>query len=280
MARGQKPGWKLAASVPKILPTKPVRIATGVWLRPSGRFFAYVYHRGRDVFVGSFATPHEAVEARGEKRRELKEGRPLVRRTATAATVTTFAEEVYFPETLVLLKDSTQRTTRSRYNAHIKPFFADIALRDVTYDRCSQFRAAMMAKSASGQTRRETVRLLRSILDDAAKRSLLPGNPARLLPLPPKGGNVVSVPSYADAVKVVAAIAHPVANMAARLLLMTGARLNEALSLTWTNVDTAGRTILIDHSIDQVTGKLVTPKTKTAVRRIDIPADLAAGLEA
>jgi len=280
MPRGQKPGWKLAAVVPKVLPDKPVRIATGVWLRPSGRFFAYLYHQGRDVFIGSYATPHEAAEAREEKRHELKTGRPLVRRTATAATLTTFAETVYFPETFVLVKDSTQRTTRSRYNQHVAPFFRDVALRDITYDRCSQFRAAMMAKDVSGQTRREAVRLVRAILDDAAKRNLLPANPARLLPLPSKGGTVISVPSYADALKIVAAIRHPVAHMAASFLLRTGARLNEALSLTWSNVDTDERKVLIAHSIDQVTGKLVTPKTAAGVRRIDIPADLAIELAA
>ncbi len=275
MPRGQKPGWKDTQKVPKTLPTKPVRVATGIWLRPSGRFFAYVYLRKRDVFIGSFATLPEASEARAAKGEELKKGRPLVARSATAVTLPTFVETTYFPQTLALLKASTARATRSRYQQHIAPAFAEVALRDIDYARCTAFRTAMMAKDLSGQTRREAVRLLRSILADAAKRGLLPANPAAGVNLPSKGGEPVHVPSYAEAVALVAAITHPVARMAASLLLKTGLRLNEALSLEWKNIDLDARTIFVAHSIDQVTGTLVSPKTPTAVRLIDIPWDLA-----
>lgn len=280
MPRGQKSGWKLNAKVPKELPSKPVRVATGVWLRPSGRFFAYIYHRDRDVFIGSFATPQEAVDAREVKRQELKAGRPILRRTETAATVTTFAEHVYFPETLPLVKDSTARTTMSRYRQHVLPAFADVPLRDVTYDRVCAFRGVLMAKDVSGQTRREALLILRSILEEAARRGLIPTNPAILVQLPPKGGRPISVPSSVDARKVVAAITHPVARMAASLLLQSGMRLNEALSLEWPNIDLDAGTIFVAHSIDQVAGKIVAPKTPTAVRVVEIPSDLVAELKA
>lgn len=280
MPRGQKPGWKLSAKVPKGLPSKPLRLETGVWLRPSGKFFAYVYHRGKDVFIGSFATPHEAVVARAQKLQEIEVGRQVVRRSATAVTVTDFAEHVYLPEKLPLVKDSTARATMSRYRQHVVPAFADVPLRDVSYERICAFRTALMEKDVSGQTRRETLLILRAILEEAARRDLIPTNPAARVELPRKGGQPISVPSYADAVRVVSAITHPVARMAASLLLQTGCRMNEALSLEWPNVDVEAGTIYIAHSIDQVAGKLVTPKTKTAVRIVEIPPELAAELRA
>src|SRR5437016_4411428 len=133
MPRGQKPGWKLNAKVPKARPTRAVRVATGVWLKPSGKFATYIYFRGKDRFIGCFPSVQEAVDARELKRQELKAGRPILRRTETAATVTTFAEHVYFPETLPLVKESTARTTMSRYRQHVLPAFTDVPLRDVTY---------------------------------------------------------------------------------------------------------------------------------------------------
>lgn len=279
MPRGQKPGWKLTSALPKVLPEKPTKVAPGVWLQPSGTFGAYLYHREKSHFLGCFPTVQAAIEARDVKRVELKSGRPLQARSATGETVTSFAEKVHFPEAHALIKESSARTTMSRYRQHVEPFFKDVALRDVTYDRCCSFRSAMLAKDVSGQTRREAVRILRSILEDAARRGLLPANPATLLRLPPKLPKPISVPSYDDALQVVAAISHPVGAMAAAVLLKTGMRLNECLSLTWPNVDLAAGTIFVAHSIDQIAGKIVTPKTATAVRVVDVPADLAAALK-
>lgn len=280
MPRGQKPGWKLLAKVPKDLPEKPVKVDTGVWLQPSGTFAAYLYRRDDALFLGCFPSLHEAMEAREQKHQELKAGRPVVGRSESAATVATFTEHVYFPETLPLVKDSTARAARSRYRQHIGPALGDVALRDVTYDMVSAFRAALMTKDLSGQTRREALRLLRSILEEALRRGLIPANHAALVKLPPKGGQPISVPNYADARAVVAGITHPVARMAANLLLHTGMRLNEALSLEWTSINLERGTIYVAHSIDQVTGKIVTPKTKTAVRLVEIPVELVAALRA
>ena len=61
--------------------------------------------------------------------------------------------------------------------------------------------------------------------------------------------------------------------MEAELLLRTGMRLNEALSLEWRCVNLKAATIRVEQSIDQVTGKIVTTKTEH-VRIIDIPPSL------
>lgn len=282
MARGQKVGWRLAASVPKTLPTKPQRIATGVWLRPSGRFFAYAYHEGKDRFVGSFETVHEAVEAREAELKKIADGQSSLPRADIALTLGEFVETKYYPEKLSGQKASTQRSTRARFNQHVAPVFGSMPLRKITYDHCSAFVAAMRAKTCSGQTRRESVRLLRTILADAVKRRLLSVNPADRdhIDLPPKESNTITVPTFEDAMKVIAAIANPVARMIASTLLQSGMRLNECLAVQWSSVSIEQRTIQVKHSIDQVTGKVEKPKTKAAVRKVDIPLTLATELAA
>lgn len=278
MPRGQKVGWQLAAKVPKELPKKPLRIETGVWLRPSGRFFAYAYHEGKDRFIGSFKTVGEAVRAREEELKKIEGGQSLLARATVAMTLGAFVEEKYFPEKLVRLKPSTQRCARARYRQHVAPVFGDVPLAKITYDACSAFVAAMEQKKRSGQTKREAVRLLRSILADAVKRGALPKNPAgrELLDLPARNSGEIAVPSYADAVKIVAAIGDPIAHMVASALLQTGMRLNECLALEWSAVRIPEGKIEVYQSIDQFTGTVSKPKTKAAVRRVDMLGGLAA----
>ncbi len=280
MARGQKPGWKLAQKVPKERPTKDVRVERGVWYRPSGRFMVFLYHRSREIYVGTFATIQEAVDARETRRRELQLGRPVVRVASGRMLLNDFAEKVYFPETAALRKASTARAALSRFTKHIKPAFADVPLRDVTYEGLCAFRAKLLTSAKSGQTRREVLLVLKAILEEAKDRALIPANPAVGLKLPPKEATQVTVPSYEVAVQVVEAIAQPVGRMLAQLLLYAGPRINEALALRWDDIDLEAKTLFISRSIDQLTGAFVSPKTAAGVRTVELPDELVELLRA
>ncbi len=280
MPRGQKVGWKLAQKLPKEAPLRRIKVATGVWMTPHGTFDTFVYHHGKSAFVGAFSTIEEAVKAREKRSLELDGGAPLVDRSASRVSFTEFVEKVYFPEAMVGRKDSTIRAARSRYRQHLAPALGEWPLRDVTYERLSRLRATLIERKVSGQTKREALLLLRSVLQDAVKRGILAQNPATLLELPPKRSNPVRVPSYEAACKVVGAIKAPGPRAAAEVLLFTGMRLNECLALQWDDVDLDGRRITVARSIDQVTGKLGTPKTERGRRSIVIPDGLAERLKA
>lgn len=280
MARGQKPGWKLSQKVPKERPVKAVKVERGVWYRPSGRFMVFLYHRGREVYVGTFGTIQEAVDAREARRHELRMGRPVVRVASGRMLLNEFAEKVYFPETAALRKASTARANLSRFAKHIKPAFEDVPLRDVTYDGLCAFRAKLQTSAKSGQTRREVLLVLKAILEEAKERGLIPANPALGLKLPPKDATQVTVPAYEVAVQVVEGIAHPVGRMLAQLLLYAGPRINEALALRWDDIDLDGKTLFISRSIDQLTGAFVAPKTAAGVRTVELPDELVALLRA
>lgn len=275
MPRGQKKGWQLRQIVPKSPPAKRTKLATGVWMTPYGTFDAFIYHLGKSVFLGAFPTIEEAVQAREKRMEELEGGAPLLDRSASRVTFSAFAEKVYFPEAMVGRKNSTIRAAKSRLRQHLAPALGDRPLRDVTYERLSRLRATLLERKVSGQTKREALLLLRSILQEAVKRGILPRNPAALLDLPPKQSNQVSVPPFATARTVVDAIAAPGPRAAAEVLLQTGMRLNECLALQWSDVDLAGRRIRVERSIDQVTGELVSPKTERGKRHVVIPDVLA-----
>lgn len=275
MPRGQRVGWKLAQKVPKQAPTQRTKVATGVWMTPHGTFDTFVYHHGKSVFVGAFPAIEDAVRAREQRIQELEGGAPLVDRSASRMRFADFTDKIYFPEAMAGRKDSTIRSARSRYRQHLAPSLGEWALREVTYERLSRLRATLIERKVSGQTKREALLLLRAILQEAVKRGILPRNPAALLDLPPKHARQVSVPPYATARIVIDAIFAPGPRAAAEVLLQTGMRLNECLALRWDDVDLDGRRITVERSIDQVTGKLVTPKTERGRRSVVIPDVLA-----
>lgn len=60
---------------PKKRPPGAKSGAVGVRAYGEGLWVAFVWHEGRSVYVGIYATVAEAVAARAEKKRELKEGK-------------------------------------------------------------------------------------------------------------------------------------------------------------------------------------------------------------
>lgn len=222
----------------------------------------------RDTLAG-------AREVRSAAGRDLKAGRTPAPRTAVRVSLSSFFDESYVPEMLAGLKDSTKRAARSRFNAHLRKPLGDLAVGDVTYERCAELRAALVNRSdLSGQTKREVLLVLRQVLEEAVRRGLLPANPAAHLKLPEKAARQVTVPELAVVRKIIDDITHPVARMLAELLFRSGLRLNEATALQWRDLDLDGGKIHVRRSIDQATGEVTTPKTAESFRVVEVPKSL------
>ncbi|HKO55682.1 MAG TPA: site-specific integrase [Thermoanaerobaculia bacterium] len=277
MPRGQTNGWKLLRNVPKETPAKPVRVSTGIWFTQHRTFAAYVYLHGKSVFIGSYPTVQEAEDARQERVQEGKKGTALVARSKSRLRLDDL-KELYLSETAADWKESTRRAALARYNCHIKASLGEIPLRDLTFEQLSKFRGELLRKEVSGQTKREVLMLLRAILRDAVRRSYIASSPAELLELPSKQASIVSVPPYEVAVKAIAAIHDSIARMLADLILNTGLRINEAIALTWPDINFDAQKITVQRSIDQVSGKIIRPKTQKSIRRVDLPDAFTARL--
>lgn len=281
MPRGQKIGWR-ERQTPKEKPAKAVKLETGLWLHPSGRIAVFAYQRRKSVYLGMVDTEEAARDLRNEAKKGIKSGLPPASRTAAKITVAEFFDRTYFPEVLDPLvvgddatrKKSTLRTAKSRYRRHIREQLGSYSLTEITYDLLSGYRAELLKKTISGQSKREVLSLLRRALEDAVKRGLLPMNPARLLTNPPKRPNRIEVPEADEVSKVIASIGDPMARMIADTLLRTGVRLNECLALQHSDWNLKRRTLTIERSIDQATGEILLPKTSQSIRTIDIPTSL------
>jgi integrase len=233
---------------------------------------------GADVFIGSFDTVEDAHTAREERKTAARGGQPVVAKSRLRLND---AKTLYFTETASDWKDSTRRSAESRYKAHVAEALGDVPLRDLTFERLSTFRKELVEKEGiSGQTRREVLLLVRSILRDCVRRSYIAVNPAELLNLPSKDASIVTVPPYDVAIAAVAAVKDPMARMVADLILNTGLRINEALGLTWPDLDLVARKLVVQRSIDQKSGKIVLPKTPRSIRRIDLPGGFVTRLTA
>ena len=260
---------------------KAVRVERNIWLYPSGAYGVLVFRKKKQVFRPA-RTLTEARELRDDLKKAGKRGLRLAPRSMQKITVKEFFETVYVKDVMRggELKESTIRSAKSRMRQHVEPFFRDFEIGAITFDDCLAFRTELVERDdISGQTKRECIMLLRQLLEYALLRGILTGNPAALVKLPKKKRTPVDVPEYEDAKKVIAELKHPVARMAADLLLRTGMRLNEALALEWRCVNLKAATIRVEQSIDQVTGKIVATKTEH-VRLIDIPPSLVTLLKA
>jgi integrase len=281
MPRGQKIGWK-DRQLPKEKPEKAVKLEPGIWLQPSGKIAAFVYRGTKSVYLGLCDTIEAARQLRSDAKRAVKSGIPPASRSAAKITVGEFFENTYFAEVLEPLaegddatrKKSTLRTAKSRYRRHIREQLGTTSIANVSYDLLSGFRADLLKKDVSGQTKREVLSLLRRALDDAVNRGLLPMNPAKLLANPPKRPKRVQIPDVAEVRKVIAAVSDPMARMIAETLFRTGLRLNEALALQHNDWDLKRKTLTVQRSIDQATGEILLPKTAQSIRTIDIPDTL------
>jgi integrase len=281
MPRGQKIGWK-ERQLPKEKPEKAVKLEAGLWLQPSGRIAVFVYQRRRSVYLGVCGTVEAGRQLRSEAKRGIKNGLPPAPRTATKVTLAEFFERTYFAEVIEPLvegddatrKKSTLRTTKSRYRRHVREQIGSTPMSEVTYDLLSAFRAELLKKTVSGQTKREVLSLVRRALDDAVNRGLLPMNPARLLSNPPKRPIRIEIPEVVQVKKVIAGIADPMARMIAETLFRTGLRINECLALQHHDWDLKHKTLTVQRSVDQATAEILLPKTSQSIRTIDVPESL------
>lgn len=275
MARGQKRHWQLLQNVPKERPTKPHPICPGIKYMPAGSFTAYVYRDRKSVYLGTFETIDDALRARDEAL-----GSPVaaVPKRDGKISVATFFDETYTPIASADLKPSAARAMRSRFNAHVRATLGENYLGEVTESRIAWFVAALLRKTVSKQTKRETLSLVKATFEAAVTHRFIAKSPAAAVKLPSRDPRRVKPPSYSVARSVVDAIADPVAKMAAEVMLYTGVRVGECLALSWEDVDLGAGVVHVHQAIDQATGILQTTKTKHGVRDIPLPAALRAAL--
>lgn len=281
----------------------------GIFYTHAGTFEAFVSYGGRRFAAGTKATIEEAREARDARLLELEGGGTPAslrkRRTAFAEYFENdFLKNTYNKPTAPK-RDSTLRSTMSRYATYLKPFFGHRALIDITGTTIMMFITKLAAGEfqapttvervvhgkvrtfkprkvaiPSSKSQREVLMLLRAALDAAflANPRLIPANP-----FPPK-----SIPrgtrsaetkrkkplSPMTIMKIVNTIPSMKHRTIAATLAFAGLRLGEALALKWGDV---GRYrcgyLSVERSADAKTRRVGHPKTVNSIR--EVPLDPA-----
>ncbi len=287
----------------------------GLKATPAGRKVYLVQYRlggrkgrTRRVTIGRHGSPWTPESARNEAKRLLGEvgaGRdPAEERTQTRGDLT-IAElcDLYIAEGCATKKPSTLATDRGRIERHIKPLLGRRRVTTITQPNIARFlqdvangktatdvntgSSRAIVKGGKGAATR-TVGLLGGILTFAVERGLRSDNPVRGVKrfrdkkcerflsqseMAQLGDALSTTQQHGENIYAVAAI---------RLLVLTGARKSEILTLMWEHVDTEHGCLRLT---DSKTGPKVIPlgaaalETLSEIPRIDGNPYVLPGLE-
>jgi integrase len=252
--------------------------------------------RTRRVTIGRHGSPWTPESARKEARRLLglvgaghdpAEERTQGRRDPTVAELC----DLYLTEGCSTKKASTLKTDRSNVERHIKPllgakrvratrradierFQRDVAQGKTATDIRTKPRGRAIVKGGRGTAAR-AVAVLGAMFSFAVQRDLRPDNPVRGVKLY-KGDKKERFLSATELSRLGSALAtaekegenvHAIAGI--RLLILTGARKSEILTLKWEHVDTERGWLRLP---DSKTGAKVVPLGAAALEALsDIP---------
>lgn len=220
-------------------------------------------------------TVEEAVKLREALREEI---RSADRRAAAVPRLGEFAES-WMRSKAVALKPSTARAYADVLDLHVLPALGDFYVDKLTQEDMRRWQADVAMQLSPG-TANKALRVVRTLLGDAAVAFGLPRSPAdrvRALPVrrftedEPNCLTADELRAVLWALREVAPQHYPLA----LTLALTGLRFGEASALKWSDIDEAAGVIRVVRA--HWCGKVSTTKTGVA-RTVPLPAELAAVL--
>jgi integrase len=170
------------------------------------------------------------------------------------------------------LRPKTLLIYLSLLRCHIAPYFANVAVADVTLARARKWRTELLASGVSEVTAAKAYRLLRAIFNTALDDGLVKRNPCRI-----KGADREDSPERPVlTVTQVYALADAV-GLRYRLLILlaafTSLRWAELAALTVTDVDLNARTVRVTRQLyyHEKGYKFGPPKSRAGVRTVPFP---------
>jgi integrase len=273
----------------------------GVRVAPGGTASYIVYYRTREgrsrrLVIGRVGTltPNEARTIAGDKLKDVaKGGDPSAERHRARREALTMADlaDLYLaegPAAKPNKKVSSWTTDRSNIERHVKPLLGRKLAASLTHDDVVRFQRDVAAGKSKADiktkkrgraivdggpgTAARSLAVLGSMLEWAAHpdRKLIPANPAKGVKLF-KAGKRERFLSEAELAKLADTLAameaeqglSPTATATIRLLLMSGCRKSEILSLRWEWVDIERGILRLP---DSKTGAKVVPLAAVAVK--------------
>ncbi|MCV2352620.1 site-specific integrase [Paucibacter sp. B2R-40] len=177
---------------------------------------------------------------------------------AEEMTLDKFMTDLYFPHATVH-KRSVKRDDQL-YRIRIKPKFGDLTLSAINRRDVQAFQNGLLKEGLSPASADHHVKLMRRVLNLAAQWELLEKNPLRGIELYMVDNQVENYLDQDQLDRLVDVLRHDDNRMVCCIvmfLLSTGARLNEALTATWKNINIDGGT----WKVDAISSKSKKPRS-------------------
>jgi integrase len=263
---------------------------------------AGVFRDRRQEYRGGFARKKDAEHAKSEHLVRIKRGEGQARSGMTCAEWWS-----QWLEGKVALRANTRRAYEAHIRLHLRPHLGHVRLQDLDAGHIERMYAAIRTdnarKAAENATKIETAartgnkadrteptmgpasiqRLhatLRSALNTAVKRRLLPFNPAQHVELEAAPRPHVSPWSAQELGQFLDATATDRLGCMYEVMAFAGLRRGEAVGLRWCDVDLEDAVIHIRQEIVDVGSDLVLdkPKTKDSEGRVDVDGQTVGSL--
>lgn len=268
-------------------------------LRP-GKWYLVVRYKGRKFVRKIAENKKDALEIKKDLERELSfRGYAALdafkpKGKAHGLTLAKYADQWIGQLKASGLKPATVDSYELQIERHIKPFFGDLALTDVSYSKVKDFVNDKLTSTYARSDRedanryhytKDSIRImvatLRAMLEEAIRDELIESNPVHGLGKFYGGAQKLRDnpdPFSLDEL-------HRVEGVAGQWLPFimfqsrTGARVGEAIALTWADLDLRDGQALIRRTMP-IHRQIGTPKTLSSVRSCDLSPELVATLGA
>ena len=209
------------------------------------------------------------AEARRKAEAKRGEWRP-----AAEASVASFAQD-WLSERRTSMKPQGWATYERTLRLHVLPVLGDVPLAKVTERHLADLYGRLAAQGLAGSSSNFVGVILKALLNDAEKRSLLQRNPSRNVRLPRKVYSREKLILDADeARRLIEAARGEGFEALYTLALTTGMRSGEIRALRWRDIDLAHARVLVRGTVTANIGGgrvIDTPKTARSLRDIPIP---------
>ncbi len=266
-------------------------------LRP-GKWYIVYHANGRRWVrkVSDDKAEAERIRADLEKKR-LKDGyRAMsafkIRGSASALTVGAYADKWIAEIEFSGLKSSTKQSYALQVDKHIKPYFGEMPLDDLTYGRIKEFINDKMgsnyARSKKEGARiyrysRDSIRImistLRAMLSEAVREDLVDANPVRMLGRFYSKAERLHEKPDPFSLEELHAIEAMAGDWLPFLLFQsrTGVRIGEAIALRWEDLDLQKAEVAIRRSMSP-NRDIGPPKTGSSFRTVELSPQLVDAL--
>jgi len=211
----------------------------------------------------------------------------MVRTLMTDVTLTSLTIQEYL-ETWLTSKHALKPTTMALYTEfttnYLVPHLGQIRLLELRAHHLDRMYAnitvGLRGRPLSPSTIRRIHGVLRSALNTAVKRRLIPYNPAEHIELAPENPKRPKPWTPEQSQAFLQHIAQDRLANLYHLMLVTGMRRGETVGLRWEDVDLDGECLFVIQQITDVNGRSMvsTPKTKRGQRLVPIDAETVAML--